>query len=93
MLQFVTILKAMVEVALFAFLGQGILYIMAGARRDKNLVFMMLKMVTMPVTKFIRLVSPGIILDRHIPLAGFILLLVTWVGLTMAKVMLVVQGR
>jgi hypothetical protein len=93
MLQFVTILKAMIEVALFAFLGQGILYILAGARRDKNLVFVMLKTVTMPVTKFIRFVSPGIVLDRHIPLASFILLLVIWAGLTMAKVMLVVQGR
>jgi hypothetical protein len=93
MLQFVTILKAMIEVALFAFLGQGILYILAGARRDKNLVFVMLKTVTMPVTKFIRFVSPGIVLDRHIPLASFILLVVLWAGITMAKVMLVVQGR
>jgi hypothetical protein len=93
MLQFITILKAMVEVALFAFLGQGILYILAGARRDKNFVFVILKTITMPVTKFIRFVSPGIVMDRHIPLASFILLLVIWAGLTMAKVALVVQGR
>ena len=93
MFQMITIFKAMVEVALFAFVGQGILYVLAGARRDKNLVFVMLKTVTMPVTKFIRLVSPGIVMDRHIPLASFILLIVLWAGLTMGKVMLVVQAR
>ncbi len=92
MLLLITILKAIVEVALFAFLGQGILYILAGSKRDKNLVFVMLKTVTMPVTRLIRLVSPGIVLDRHIPLASFILLLVLWAGLTMAKVMLVLQA-
>ena len=93
MLQMITIFKAMVEVALFAFVGQGILFILAGARRDKNLVFVMLKTVTMPVTKFIRLVSPGIVMDRHIPLASFILLIVLWAGLTIGKVMLVLQVR
>jgi len=93
MIQMITIFKAMVEVALFAFVGQGILYILAGARRDKNLVFVMLKTVTMPVTKFIRFVSPGIVMDRHIPLASFILLIVLWAGLTMGKVMLVLQVR
>ena len=93
MFQMITIFKAMVEVALFAFVGQGILFILAGARRDKNLVFVMLKTVTMPVTKFIRLVSPGIVMDRHIPLASFILLIVLWAGLTMGKVMLVLQVR
>ena len=93
MFQMITIFKAMVEVALFAFVGQGILYVLAGARRDKNLVFVMLKTVTMPVTKFIRFVSPGIVMDRHIPLASFILLIVLWAGLTIGKVMLVLQVR
>ena len=93
MLQMITIFKAMVEVALFAFVGQGILYVLAGARRDKNVVFVLLKTVTMPVTKFIRFISPGIVMDRHIPLASFILLIVLWAGLTMGKVMLVLQVR
>ena len=53
----------------------------------------MLKTVTMPVTKFIRFVSPGIVMDRHIPLASFILLIVLWAGLTIGKVMLVLQVR
>jgi hypothetical protein len=93
MLQLITIIKAIIEVALFAFIGQGILYIMAGAKRDKNIVFTMLKTVTMPVTKFIRFISPGIVMDRHIPLASFTLLLVLWVGITIGKIMLVLQAR
>jgi hypothetical protein len=93
MLQLITIVKAIIEVALFAFIGQGILYILAGAKRDKNIVFTMLKTVTMPVTKFIRFISPGIVLDRHIPFASFTLLLVLWVGITIGKIMLVLQAR
>ena len=50
MLQFVIILKALAEVALFAFLGQAILYLFAGAKRDQNFVYGTFKMLTSPVT-------------------------------------------
>lgn len=85
--------KAVVEVALFAFVGQGILYIIAGAGRENNFVFTLLKMMTAPMTSIVRYISPRIILDKHIPLATFLFLSMLWIALTIAKVQMLLQGR
>jgi hypothetical protein len=89
-LQLVIILKALAEVALFAFVGQGILYLFAGARRDQNFVYTTFKMLTSPVTKTTRFIMPRFILDQHIAFVAFFLLLFVWAALTIAKVSLVV---
>ncbi len=89
MLQAVIILKALVEVAIFAAIGQGILYLFAGAKREQNFVYTTFKMLTSPATKLARLLSPRFILDQHIWMVAFFLLLVFWVGLTIAKINLV----
>jgi len=92
MLQSVIILKALVEVALFAFMGQGILYVLAGAGRDRNIIYGILKTLTSPITKFTRLVSPRFVVDQHIGLLAFFLLAVVWAGLTLAKINLVLSA-
>ena len=86
---FVVILKALAEVALFAFIGQGILYLFAGAKRETNFVYTTFKLLTSPVTKFTRLIAPRFILDQHIGLLAFFLLIVLWVAVTIAKINLV----
>jgi hypothetical protein len=93
MLLFIQMFKAVIEVALFAFIGQAILYIMAGAKRDENFVFSTLKMITAPMTFIVRYISPRIIIDRHIPFATFLFLLTLWIGLTAAKVQIIMQAR
>jgi len=93
MLLFIQMFKAVIEVALFAFVGQVILYIMAGAKRDTNFVFTLLKLITSPMTFIVRFISPRIILDRHIPLATFLLLCTLWIGLTAAKVQILLQAK
>lgn len=93
MLLFIQMFKAVIEVALFAFIGQGILYILAGAKRETNFVFGVLKMITSPMTYVVRFISPRIILDRHIPLATFLFLCSLWIGLTVAKVQILMSAR
>ena len=88
MLQLVIILKALAEVALFAFVGQGILYLFAGASRDRNFVYTTFKMLTSPVTKVTRFIAPRFVVDQHIGFLAFFLLMVVWVGLTVAKISL-----
>lgn len=90
MLQLVIILKALAEVALFAFVAQGILYLFAGAKREQNFVYTTFRMLTSPVTKFTRLITPKFILDQHIAFLGFFILLFVWAVLTIAKIRLVV---
>ena len=85
-LQIILILKALTEVAGVAFLGQGVLWVIAGSRRENNLVYKFFRTLTSPVNKVTRLITPRIVLDQHIGMVGFLLVLVLWVALTAYKI-------
>lgn len=89
---FVIMLKAINEVALIALISQGALYVLAGAKRDSNFVYFILKTMTMPAMKFARLVSPRIILDQHICWVTLFILLLAEVVLIAAKISLHLQA-
>ncbi len=86
MLLAVTILKAVVEVALFALVAQAILYVFAGATRDKNFVYGIFATLTRPVHKAVRFITPRFIVDAHVGFVSFFLLAVLWCALFAAKV-------
>lgn len=92
MFEIIVILKALTEVAGVAMLGQGILWVVAGARRDQNIVYGLFKTLTLPVMKVTRWVTPRVILDRHLGLVAFFLLGVLWIGLTIMKIKLVLEN-
>jgi hypothetical protein len=89
--EIIVILKALTEVAGVAFLGQGLLWVLAGAKRDQNIVYNLFKTVTSPVTKVTRLITPRVILDAHIGLVAFFLLSVLWLVLTAFKIKMVLD--
>jgi hypothetical protein len=88
----IVILKALTEVAGVAFLGQGVLWVIAGAKRDQNIVYNLFKTITSPVTRFTRLITPRVIIDAHIGLVAFFLLIVLWLVLTALKIKMVLEG-
>lgn len=92
MYEVIVILKALTEVAGVAMIGQGLLYVLAGAQRDRNLVYNLFKAVTSPVMKAVRMITPRVILDQHIGLVAFFLLVVLWVALTAYKIKLVLDS-
>jgi hypothetical protein len=73
--------KAVVEVAGFAYLGQGLVAVFAGSRRDQNVIYQVFRIVTGPVTRATRFLMPRFIPDRHIPFIAFGLLLWVWIFL------------
>jgi hypothetical protein len=77
----VVIAKALLELAGMFLLGRGVLYLLAGAKREQNLFYQILCVVTNPFVKLTRLITPKVVLDKHIPLATFILVLWLWAGL------------
>lgn len=79
------ILRALVEVALLFLVGQGILALLAGSRRHDNGVYKLFVLVTKPVLKIMRLISPPQILDRHLPFVAFFVLFWAWIGLAWMK--------
>jgi hypothetical protein len=86
MLLLVTILKAIVEIALFALVAQAILFVFAGATRDRNIVYKAFATVTRPVWKATRFITPRLIVDAHVGFVSFFLLAVLWFVLLLAKV-------
>jgi len=78
MLTLIVVLRTLVEVAGLALLGQGILFLLAGANREQNVFYRVLKTLTMPVWRAVRFIAPRIILDRHIGYIAFLLLGIGW---------------
>jgi hypothetical protein len=92
MYEIIVILKALTEVAGVAMIGQGVLWVVAGAKRDQNLVYGLFKTLTSPVTKATRAITPRVVLDQHIGLVAFFLLAVLWLALTAFKIKLVLDS-
>ena len=84
-------IKLVAEVALLALLGQWVLGLLAGRRRQENLFYQLLQVVTNPIVKAVRLVTPRFVLDRHIPIAAFLLLTIVWLAATVAKINICLQ--
>lgn len=79
-------LRALVEVALWFLLGRGLLAVLAGNRRHGNSVYKLFVLVTAPILKAVRRISPPQVLERHLPFAAFFLLFWIWIGLAYLKV-------
>jgi hypothetical protein len=86
LLLFVSAIKLVVEIALMALAGQFVLGLLAGAKRDGNIFYRTLQVVTGPVLKSVRWMAPRVVLDRHIPLAALVLLASAWMVATVVKV-------
>jgi hypothetical protein len=86
-----TSVKLIAEIALLAMVGQWLLGLLAGSRRESNFFYRLLQILTSPVVKAVRLFTPRFVLDRHIPLAAFLALLSVWLVATIAKINLCLQ--
>ncbi len=91
MLLFVSSVKLIAEIALMALAGQFLLGALAGQKRETNFFYKLLQVLTGPFVKGVRLITPRVVIDRHIPLAAFVLLSMVWVITTIVKVNLCLQ--
>ena len=78
------IVKAIIEVALMALLGQFIVGIFAWGRRQGNVVYKLFQTIAGPFTWGVRKVTPRVVLDTHIPLATLLLLVFVWFAVSMS---------
>ncbi len=76
----VVIPKALAELAAMFLLGRGLLYILAGQNRDRNVFYQILSVVTNPIFRFTRLITPRLVIDRHIPYVAFLLVVWIWIA-------------
>lgn len=87
----VSIFKLLAEIALLALAGQWVLGLLAGAKRETNLFYQLLQVLTRPFIKGARCITPQIVIDRHVPLVAFMLLLLVWIAATVTKITICVQ--
>lgn len=86
MLFVVSTLKLIAEIALLALFGQWVLGLLAGAKKAGNLFYQILQIVGKPFVVVARVISPKQIIDRHIPLVAFLLLLFVWIAATVTRI-------
>ena len=92
MLLIASAVKLVSEIALLALVGQGLLGLLAGKKRDTNLIYQMFQVVTRPVVRAARFITPRIVIDRHMPIVTLCLLLFTWLAATGLKVSLCLEA-
>ncbi len=79
------VLRALVEVSMLFLLGQGLLALLAGRRRHNNTMYKLFVIVTAPVLKAMRKITPRQIIDKHIPFIAFAVLFWLWIALAYLK--------
>jgi len=81
----VSLLKALVEIAAMSLLAQGVVAVLTGNSRRENFAYRLFQMVTVPVTRIARAITPRFIADRYLGLIGFCILFWLWIALIFAK--------
>ncbi len=72
MRQFLGMIQLVVAIALMGLIGQGILYVLAGENRDKNLFYQIIRIIPSPFVKLFRLLTPrALVPDRLVAFATF----------------------
>ena len=75
------ILKALAELAFMFLLGRGALYLLAGRKREGNIFYQVLCVVTNPVIRAARWLTPRLVLDSHIPFVAVVLVAWVWLAI------------
>ncbi len=91
MLTVLEILQLLLYVALLALAGQGALYLLAGAGREQNLFYRLLRSVPQPFVALVRRLTPSQVADRHVPVLTFALLALAYAVVTFEKIALCVR--
>ena len=86
MLTLISIVKLVAAIALLSLFGQWVLGLLAGQRKEQNLFYQVLQLLGRPFVSVARFVTPKFVLERHLPLVAFLLLLLLWVVATATKI-------
>jgi hypothetical protein len=83
----VVTLRILVEICLFSLIGQGVLAVLPGVDREKNVFYLVLKTLASPGLRLARWVSPKFVVDQHVGWVALFILAVLWIALLVVKQM------
>jgi hypothetical protein len=82
----VSIVKLVCEIALLALAGRWLLGLLAGQKKESNVFYQTLAVITKPFVSSARFITPKAIIDRHVPFVAFLLLSFIWVVSLIEKI-------
>jgi hypothetical protein len=92
-LLFLSSVKLVCEIALMALIGQGLLALLAGDRRDTNFFYQLLKILTRPFVAVARFIAPRQVGDHQVGFVAFFLMAVVWLIVTFEKINYCVNNK
>ena len=67
-------------------IGQALLFVLSGQKRDTNLFYQLFQILNKPWTAMARFISPKQIADHQIPFVAFCMLAILYIVVTLAKI-------
>jgi len=91
LLTFLTLLQLVLYIPLLALVGQGILFVLAGHRRQSNFFYQLLQLLSKPFTFIVRKITPRQVGDHQVPIVTFFLVVLAYIVVTLERIQLCVQ--
>jgi ABC-type uncharacterized transport system permease subunit len=81
----VVVLKGLAEFAGLLLVGQGLVYVLSFGKHEVNAVYRMFRLLTSPIVRAARVITPNKVSDRHVPFVALMLLFWIWLFLSYTK--------
>lgn len=86
MLTFLNLVQLILYIPLLALLGQGLLYVLAGPKRDSNVFYRLLQLLSKPFTVVVRKITPRQVADHQVPIVTFFLVVIAYAVVTFERI-------
>jgi hypothetical protein len=90
---FLNVVQLVLYIALLALAGQGVLFVLAGAGRQRNFFYKLLQVLSKPFTLVVRRITPRKVSDEQVPVVTFLLLAVLYAVVTFERADLCIAGN
>ena len=90
-LTFLQLLQLILYIPLLALVGQGLLFVLAGPKRDNNFFYRLLQLLSKPFTLIVRRITPARVADHQVPIVTFFLVLIAYFVVTFERIDLCVK--
>lgn len=81
----VVVLKGLAEFAGLLLIGQGLVYVLSFGKHEGNAVYRLFRLLTSPIVRAARVITPNKVSDRHVPFVAVMLLFWIWLFLSYTK--------
>ncbi len=86
MLLFLNIAQLVLYIGGLALMGQGLLFVLSGQKRDTNLFYQLFQVLNRPWMALARLISPARVDPQHHGWVAFFVTAVLYIAVTLAKI-------